>query len=50
MTEPGIERDVIYSRAQGYWTSAPVGVKGTVLRLIPKSFRKRPLELTMDIY
>ena len=50
MTEPGIERDVVYARAEGYWTSAPVGVKGTVLKLIPKSFRKRTLDLTMDIY
>ncbi|MBQ5417182.1 MAG: carboxylesterase family protein, partial [Bacteroidales bacterium] len=50
MTDPGIERDVVYARAEGYWTSAPVGVKGTVLKLIPKSFRKRTLDLTMDIY
>ncbi|MBQ1694285.1 MAG: alpha/beta hydrolase [Bacteroidales bacterium] len=50
MTESGIERDVVYARAEGYWTSAPVGVKGTVLKLIPKSFRKRTLDLTMDIY
>lgn len=45
-----LEKDVVYSHARGYWASAPVGVKGTVLRLIPKSFRKRPLDLTMDIY
>ena len=49
-TDIQVERDVVYARAMGYWTSAPVGVKGTVLKLIPKSFRKRPLELTMDIY
>ncbi|MBP5537874.1 MAG: alpha/beta hydrolase [Bacteroidales bacterium] len=49
-TDVQIERDVIYAKADGYWTSAPVGVKGTVRRLIPKSFRKRPLELRMDIY
>ena len=45
-----LEKDVLYARAQGYWTSAPVGVKGTVLRQIPKLFRKRLLDLTMDIY
>ena len=45
-----LESNVVYSRARGYWTSAPVGVKGTVLRLIPRSLWKRPLELTMDIY
>lgn len=45
-----LEKDVVYAHARGYWTSAPVGVKGTVLRLIPKSFCKRPLDLTMDIY
>ena len=45
-----LEKDVVYARARGYWTSAPVGEKGTVPRLILKSFRKRPLELTMDIY
>ena len=45
-----IEKDVIYARVRGYWTSAPVGERGTVLKLIPKSFRKRPLDLTMDIY
>ena len=50
MTDVDIERDVVYANADGYWTSAPVGVKGTVLKLIPKSFRKRPLDLTMDIY
>lgn len=50
MTDVDIERDVVYAKADGYWTSAPVGVKGTVLKLIPKSFRKRSLDLTMDIY
>ena len=45
-----IEKDVVYARVRGYWTSAPVGERGTVLKLIPKSFRKRPLDLTMDIY
>ena len=44
------ERNVVYAKADGYWTSAPVGVKGTVLKLIPKSLWKRPLELKMDIY
>ena len=49
-TDVNIERDVVYAKADGYWTSAPVGVKGTVLKLFPKSFRKRPLDLQMDIY
>ena len=50
LTDYKLESDVVYSRARGYWTSAPVGEKGTVLRLFPRSLRKRPLELTMDIY
>lgn len=50
MIDVRVERDVIYAKADGYWTSAPVGVAGTVRKLIPKSFRKRPLDLRMDIY
>ena len=50
MTTTELEKDVVYAHVKGYWTSAPVGVKGTVLKLIPKSFRKRPLDLMMDIY
>ena len=45
-----LESNVVYSHVRGYWTSAPVGVKGTVRKLVPKSFKKRPLELKMDIY
>lgn len=45
-----VERDVIYSRPLGYWASAPVGEKGTVLRLLPLLVRRRSLELKMDIY
>lgn len=50
MIDVRVERDVIYAKADGYWISAPVGVAGTVRKLIPKSFRKRPLDLRMDIY
>ena len=45
-----VERDTVYSTVQGYWDEAPVGEKGTVARLMPKLFRKRPLNLKMDIY
>lgn len=45
-----LEKDVVYSCVPGYWDSAPVGVKGTVWKLFPKSFRQRDLELTLDIY
>lgn len=48
--EVAVERDVVYSTPSGYWTSAPVGERGTVIKLIPRLFRKRPLELKMDIY
>ena len=34
MIDVRVERDVIYAKADGYWTSAPVGVAGTV----PSSF------------
>ena len=45
-----VERDVVYSRPLGYWASAPVGKKGTVVRLLPLLVQRRPLELKMDIY
>ena len=45
-----VERDVVYVQAEGYWTHAPVGEKGTVRRLIPELRRTRTLDLDMDIY
>lgn len=45
-----VERDVVYAQAEGYWTHAPVGEKGTVRRLIPELRRTRTLDLDMDIY
>ena len=45
-----VDRDVVYSTPTGYWTSAPVGERGTVVRLLPLLLKKRPLELKMDIY
>ena len=45
-----VQRDTVYSSVKGYWDKAPVGRKGTVLKLLPKLLRKRPLSLKMDIY
>ena len=45
-----MERDVVYSTPLGFWSSAPVGKPGAVIRLIPKLLKKRPVELKMDIY
>ena len=45
-----VQRDVVYATPQGYWTSAPVGEKGTVARMAPQLRQMRTLELKMDIY
>ena len=45
-----VERDVVYAQAEGYWTHAPVGEKGTVRRLLPELRHTRMLDLDMDIY
>lgn len=45
-----VERDVVYEQAEGYWTHAPVGERGTVTRLAPELFQQRMLDLDMDIY
>ena len=45
-----VERDVVYAQAEGYWTHAPVGERGTVRRLLPQLRRTRTLDLDMDIY
>lgn len=45
-----VERDVVYAQAEGYWTHAPVGEKGTVRRLLPELRRTRTLDLDLDIY
>jgi len=48
--EVEVERDVVYAQAEGYWTHAPVGEKGTVRRLLPELRRTRTLDLDLDIY
>lgn len=45
-----VERDVVYAQAEGYWSHAPVGEKGTVRHLSPRLRATRPLDLDMDIY
>ena len=45
-----VERDVVYAQAEGYWTHAPVGEKGTVRRLLPELRHTRLLDLNLDIY
>ena len=45
-----VERDVVYAQAEGFWTHAPVGERGTVRRLLPQLARTRTLDLDMDIY
>lgn len=45
-----VERDVVYAQAEGFWTHAPVGERGTVRRLLPLLARTRTLDLDMDIY
>ena len=50
MAEVSVEQDVVYSTPRGYWTSAPVGVRGTVIKHLPLLLKQRPLELKMDIY
>lgn len=45
-----VERDAVYATAEGYWSHAPVGEKGTVARLLPRLARTRTLNLDMDIY
>lgn len=48
--EVSVERDVVYSVAPGYWTSAPVNDRRAISRLALGSHALKPLELTMDIY
>lgn len=47
------ERDIVYGKAQGYWTSLP-GVEAEISKAITdgylKSFKKRDLPLTLDLY
>lgn len=47
------EQDVVYGNAVGYWTSLP-GVEADVSKLFSegyiKSFNRRDLDLTMDVY
>ncbi len=45
-----VQRDVVYAQAEGFWTHAPVGERGTVRRLIPQLRQTRMLDLDMDIY
>lgn len=48
--EVTVERDVVYAQAEGFWTHAPVGERGTVGDLAPELLKTRPLDLDMDIY
>ncbi len=48
--EVEVERDVVYAQAEGYWTHAPVGERGTVRKLSPQLLKTRTLDLDMDIY
>lgn len=45
-----VQRDVVYAQAEGFWTHAPVGERGTVRRLLPQLRSTRTLDLDMDIY
>ena len=44
-----VQRDVVYAQAEGFWTQAPVGERGTVRSLLPKLRQTRTLDLDMDI-
>lgn len=48
--EVEVERDVVYTQAEGYWSHAPVGEWGAVRQLLPQLRQTRPLDLEMDIY
>ena len=45
-----VQRDVVYAQAEGFWTHAPVGERGTVRRLLPQLRSTRTLDLDRDIY
>lgn len=45
-----VESDVPYTVADGYWTSAPVGDKRAVTKLLFHSGVPKPVTLEMDIY
>jgi len=45
-----VQRDVVYTTVEGHWSEAPVGEKGTVFKLLPKTLQTQPLDLAMDIY
>lgn len=45
-----VQRDVVYTTVEGYWSEAPVGEKSTVFKLLPRTLHQRPLDLAMDIY
>lgn len=48
--EVEVERDVVYAQAEGYWSHAPVGERGTLTRVAPLLRKTRTLDLDMDIY
>ena len=45
-----VERDVVSAQAEGYWSHAPVGERGTLTRVAPLLRKTRTLDLDMDIY
>lgn len=51
--EVGVTTDITYGKVQGYWASLP-GVEQEVLKAFTqgylKSFKKRDLDLTLDLY
>ena len=45
-----VERDVPYATVDGYYTHAPIGDKGSTLKLLFHSGIPKPVTLEMDIY
>ena len=50
MNEVKVERDVVYSIAEGYWAEAPDSFWRRTMLLFRRSGALRPIELKMDIY
>ena len=45
-----VREDVVYARAEGYWSAAPERKPFPVGRMLKESLSRRPLDLKMDIY
>ena len=48
--EVTVEKNVAYTTAPGYYTYAPIGDKGSTLKLLFHSGIPKPVTLEMDIY